>query len=149
MREVWLVGESNPYNPDPEYALYPFPRRSAGGRLCRNILKVLPFQFIRFKRANLLEGTKWSAPKARVSAQRLLAVVGARDRLVLLGARVTRAFGLPFRPFTLVWHLGRLWLVLPHPSGRSRVWNGPKAAARARGLVRAVCGRYAGHYGLA
>ena len=36
--KVVLVGEQNPYGPDPEFALYPAPEGSSGHRLCCQIL---------------------------------------------------------------------------------------------------------------
>lgn len=35
---VWLVGENNPYSRDAGDALLPYPERSAGWRLCTEIL---------------------------------------------------------------------------------------------------------------
>jgi hypothetical protein len=83
-----------------------------------------------FRRVNLVVG-EWSTEAAREAAARV------RDsRLVLLGSRVCGAFRVPFRPFAafeVSW--GRRALVLPHPSGRCRLWNDPDNIARARAAV--------------
>lgn len=57
-----LVGEANPYGGDPRYALYPLPENSAGGRLCRLILKLEVRQYLRsFDRRNLCATKRWIA----------------------------------------------------------------------------------------
>ena len=135
---VLLVGESNPYGADPRFALYPEPPGCAGARLCA-ILGMTDREYLRtFDRVNLLGNGRWSLPAAREAAQ----TVTARYR-VLLGARVAAAHGVPFLPFYRCappWlEAGpQNWLVLPHPSGRSRLWNEPGAAERARRLVLAL-----------
>lgn len=132
---VLLVGESNPYGADPRFALYPEPPGCAGARLCA-ILGMTDREYLRtFDRWNLCT-LVWSNRSGRQAALRLTA--GSR---VLLGARVAAAHGVPFAPFTMqgpcgpgVCACGR-WLILPHPSGRSRLWDAPGAADRARLLV--------------
>jgi hypothetical protein len=49
------------------------------------------------------------------------------------------AFGLEFRPFTVMAMVGR-WraVLLPHPSGRNLLWNAPGAFERARALLAEV-----------
>jgi hypothetical protein len=131
---VLLVGESNPYGSDPEFALYPTPRNCAGDRLRRLVLGVSVDEYMGagFARANLCAGS-WSARRAAESA----AVLADRhDRFVLLGARVSAAFGVPFRPFSVVRRGGAVLAVLPHPSGRCRLWNAPGAFELARALLR-------------
>ena len=95
-------------------------------------------QYLRaFCRTNLLEhGERWGARRARERAARVLDAFPA-ERYVLLGSRVAAAFGLPYAPFTVTTSYGREhlrhFLVLPHPSGRCRAWNDPRAASAARG----------------
>ena len=133
---VLLVGESNPYGADPRLALYPSPPGCAGARLCGILLMTGREYLQTFDRTNLLEGSRWSAPWARESANALS--VGNRRRYrVLLGARVAAAHGVPFAPYTFRGPCGH-WLILPHPSGRSRLWCEPGAAERARRLVLAL-----------
>ena len=129
--KVLLVGESNPYGTDPRFALYPEPPGCAGARLCA-ILGMTDREYLRtFDRWNLCALT-WSNRSARNAAARLTA-----KYRVLLGARVAAAHGVEFIPFARVDGRGarRGWLVLPHPSGRSRLWNEPGAADSARELV--------------
>lgn len=127
-----LVGEDNPYGTDPRYALFPAPVNSAGARLCSLVMQLRHTEYVRlFDRVNLCAGA-WSAPEARARAAALQAEAPDR-KLVLLGAKVCRAFGAPYRPFTIL--LPTL-LVLPHPSGRCRAWNEPNAFELARAVLR-------------
>lgn len=134
MKRVLLVGESNPYGDDPRLALLPAgsTSRASASRLVR-ILGWERREFLRtFDRVNLLKEGKWDRAEARQSANRL-----KHWNRVLLGARVAEAHGLAFTPFK-VWHSHRKGrrsfraLILPHPSGRCRVWNDPVTAVRAR-----------------
>jgi hypothetical protein len=129
-----LVGEDNPYSRDPRYALYPEPEHSAGGRLCRLIMRLSVKDYIRgFERANLC-AEDWSIREARDTARDLCAT---GDRvLVLLGKKVCAAFGVDYLPYT--WLSTAKTVILPHPSGRSRAWNEAVALERAHDtLVRA------------
>lgn len=144
---AWLIGESNPYQSgeDHGFDLYPLPPHSAGGRLCSKILGLTVEEYLeRFERRNLLNGvSRWSVPAARVAADKLLAEHPDGDALVLLGARVTAAFGRAFDGLfepCVAW-VGtsapreRRVLVLPHPSGLSRAWHDPTAIPRTRAAV--------------
>lgn len=136
----WLVGESNPYGSDPRYALYPDPPGCAGWRLCHKVFGLTPKRYIgAFERRNLLEGGRWSVPRAREAAMRI-AQESSDAPLVLLGARVAAAFDLPFRPFWVA--MDGLVAVLPHPSGLSRAWNDPAAPARARTTVESLLAQW-------
>lgn len=138
-----LVGEANPYGGDPEFALYPDPPGCAGHRLCHKVMGLDAEEYLeRFERVNLCP-TKWSLREAR---ERAIELAGPRaaSTVVLLGARVARAFQYPFDPFavhTSYWSgtvfngIGRV-VVLPHPSGLSRAWNAPGAYERAREALR-------------
>lgn len=145
-----LVGEDNPYGrddprfADPHYALYPLPAHSAGGRLCRVIMQMQMTEYMRaFDRVNLC-ATVWSMTEARASAVRIVAEP-PRPAIVLFGSKVCSAFGVDFAPFEIVALAPkspdgavRRLVVLPHPSGRSMVWNTPGAIERARDTLRAV-----------
>lgn len=130
-----LVGEVNPLSPDPRLALYPDPPGCAGANLC---FRVLGFESARaylrtFDRVNLCVG-RWTL---RVARER--AAVISRDHegpVILCGSRPCEAFGVPFVPFTVDTSRERGLYVLPHPSGRCRVWNDPGSAERARVLLR-------------
>lgn len=140
-----LVGEDNPYGADPRYALWCEPRRSAGGRLCYDILGIKSqVDYVRrFDRTNLCL-TKWSDPKARNRAIELMS--GPHEVHVLLGSKVTKAYGFPFTRFSVHdlkdshWPALRKVVVLPHPSGRNTIWNDPAVVQRARDLLVEVLG---------
>jgi hypothetical protein len=155
----WLVGESNPYqlpgdDPEHEYDLFPAPDGSAGQRLAQVILGLSRPDYLRLlNRRNLLSG-KWSVPRARQAATELFvnswkAAFDAgwpTPALILLGAKVSAAFGRPFAPFTAETVTcpvtgERRYVTLPHPSGLSRGWNDPDAYRRARALVLPLVGR--------
>ena len=133
-----LVGEANPYGGDPEFALYPSPARCAGHRLCHLVMQLDPDDYLeRFDRANLCP-SRWSMRAARAGAASLRAERAAAGAVVvLLGARVCSAFGVEFRPFSLCFVAPTL-VVLPHPSGLSRLWNEPYSYERARDVLRAA-----------
>lgn len=139
MSSVWLIGENNPYGADPYFALYPEPSNSAGGRLCRVIFGMYPAAYLRtFKRMNLLQRPKWSAPAAREAAEKFLSAQSADDRFVLLGRRVFEGFRdqiacQEWAPFKA---RGR-FLLLPHPSGLCRLWVEPLAVRNARAALAA------------
>lgn len=140
-----LVGESNPYGSDPKYALYPYPERSAGGRLCQLIMDIRLSEYIkRFDRVNLCAG-KWSVKEAREKMFELTR--GPVRPIVLLGAKVSAAFGFEFVPCSISFitkgngeHKGQSFriAILPHPSGLCRIWNEPDAIERARKTLREV-----------
>jgi uracil-DNA glycosylase len=112
-----------------------------------------------FAVANLLDswpgrdaggGSKLPPADARAAAVAILARC-RRDRIVFVGSRVARAFGVPapvlepcrwydarlFAPFN-----GRRWpaavALLPHPSGLCRFWNEPANVELARRFLRSV-----------
>jgi hypothetical protein len=136
MSETIIVGEQNPYGADPHFALYPAPEMSAGARLCRILGLSRRAYLDLFDRANLLTASAWSVPAARAAAAKI-----AHPQRVLLGARVSAAFGLAFEPFTV----GRVgewtYAILPHPSGRCRIWNNPASEWKARKAVSKLIGR--------
>jgi len=142
-KRVFLVGEHNPYGSDPKFALYPLPPRATGGRLAAVLGMQSGAYLHAFERRNLLTAVKWSAPLAREAANRVRAELRDGDALVLLGARVSAAFGYPFAP--LAEHRGLVHgavgyevLVIPHPSGLSRAWNDPAMGSRVRAAVEAL-----------
>jgi uracil-DNA glycosylase len=106
----------------------------------------------RFDRVNLLaewpgsagaKGDAFPIDEARAAAESLAEVVAARDRIVLLGWNVARAFR--FAGDVDGWFdWGRLSrdcgevVVAPHPSGVNLWWNDPANVARARAFWRAL-----------
>lgn len=130
-----LVGESNPYGADPYFALYPAPDGCSGHRLCRLILGMRRSAYLdSFERVNLCEGS-WLISQARAKARSLTS--SSDLPLILLGAKVSMAFNVPFKPFCF-YRRGSL-LVLPHPSGLCRIWNQVDAIHRARAAVLQLC----------
>lgn len=133
-----LVGEVNPYNRSQRYALYPEPKNSAGDRLCRVILGLSARQYLgRFDRMNLCFG-RWADDVARSCASQVISSsYGKRQSaVILLGVRVSRAFGAVFEPFTIYREYGFPMVILPHPSGRNLLWNPEDSAERARTVLR-------------
>jgi hypothetical protein len=126
-----LIGEQNPYGGHPDFALYPCPDGSAGHRLCCLILGMSRKAYLEaFVRRNLCAG-KWSMREARANAASILE--NDSGRAILLGAKVSAAFGVPFVPFSIC-ELGTV-LILPHPSGRNLLWNVAGAIQAARQAV--------------
>jgi hypothetical protein len=134
----FLVGESNPYGSDPAMALYPLPEGSSGARLCA-ALEMHPSEYLaNFERRNLLLGEEtWSESLARWRAARVHADASGLP-IILLGRRVARAFGLGDLLFFERVDRGGPITLLPHPSGRCRVWCEAETATRARKLAWAA-----------
>ena len=134
-----LVGELNPYGPDPSFALYDEPENSSGGRLRRVVLGIPRRAYLALPRYNLCSGS-WSLRAARARAAEVDAI-HPDGTLVLLGRKVQAAFGVPpstpqFTRAACVRLGNRLrYVLLPHPSGLCREWNSPAAVSRARLVV--------------
>lgn len=127
-----LVGEANPYGGPPGNALIPDPPHCAGWNLCHRILQLSEVDYYdRFERVNLCR-RDWVTADAKSHA-RVLADQHAV--IVMLGAKVTRAFEFDYRPFTDYGGHPQ-FICLPHPSGLSRAWNEPGAFERARAVLR-------------
>ena len=145
-RRPLLVGEDNPYSAASHHALWCEPRRSAGGRLCYDILGCSSeMEYARlFRRTNLC-ARRWVASEARA---RVAEIVGdeTNEKIILLGAKVANAFGFVFLPFTapvMFPEMGKIFIddrfvILPHPSGRNRSWSNPAAVPAARAALRAA-----------
>lgn len=129
-----LVGEDNPRSQDPRLALYPYPTGGAGGRLAK-ILGLTPTKYMQtFDAVNLCNGS-WELDDACFMADMLEEEHG-NDVLVLLGSKVCRAFHVEFKPFTVVKSEYKKLVILPHPSGRCRIWNDRKSRGLARKALR-------------
>jgi hypothetical protein len=141
MNKILLVGELNPYGADPAYALYPLPERASGARL-QDILGLSLTDYLKgHDRTNLCTG-EYDPAKARERAAEIIAErrefseqnPGHLRGLVLCGAKVAAAFGLPYEPGKL--HFPEqpkvVILILPHPSGRNRAWNDLTLSGRMR-----------------
>lgn len=151
-----IVGEAPGPNTFNDCPMYPYPERSAGGRLLK-MSGMKPLDYLRaFHRVNLnVEYSKhWGAPQQE-EARHTAGLLGPVAEnlalpLVLLGVRVARAFGLEHAE-QLQWmrfngepgNAARTWLPekavdtglravrLPHPSGRNHVYNNPATVGRA------------------
>jgi hypothetical protein len=136
---VVVVGELNPYGSRPEFALYHLPRKASGNRL-REHLGLTDVTYRRLDKVNLCDG-EWDSCSARARAVTIL-IEGRHDVVVMLGAKVRRAFGevgLAFFESSTPDHLrGRVLVTLPHPSGMCRAWNAPDARDKAVRLLKAV-----------
>lgn len=160
---IYLVGEQNPLSSWSKHGrvfdLYDLPENSSGGRLRRLILGVTKKEYrdeSRYVRRNLLDrGERWTKAFAVARARALRAEIvdhwirgiGRAPGAVLLGAKVSAAFGVPYEPFQVTDVLVRAFLVssrvlvlpvlvLPHPSGLNRIWNQPDSFTKAREAVR-------------
>ena len=146
-----LVGEDNPHSVDPEMALHPTFRGGAGSRLA-SILGMTGEVFVTtFDRENLCDGP-WESVRAKTRAEAIFFRCAVMNRpMILLGSRVSRAFGIQFKPFNLftmtlnvclddglVESLRVRGVVLPHPSGRCRVWNDRENKKRAAEVTAAL-----------
>lgn len=137
-----LVGESNPYGGDPDYALYPAPDGCSGHRLATLILGMSREDYLdSFERVNLCVG-KWSIKAARERVCELRR--GESLRFVLCGRKVCDAFGVTFAPYNAFWCAGDRFSVIPHPSGLCRLWNEPRAFEKARSAVLVFAPELAG-----
>jgi hypothetical protein len=127
-----LVGEMNPYSSLEQYDLWPHPEGCSGHRLCHAILEMTEEQYLAaFDRLNLVRGRDWCPDEARFRAATI-----RHDRIILLGAKVCRAFELGYQAFRTTAVGTKRILMLPHPSGLNRQWNDPHAAPAAREAVR-------------
>lgn len=140
---VLLLGENNPYGPDPEFALYCDPPGCSGDRL-RRILGLSESQYLPLHRANLCDGP-WSRARGKERALELLSPQAPWQVMVLLGRKVTEVFekaaldDVPFVAFsTRTCCPGMTLVSLPHPSGQNAgLWN-RSARDRARQILRAL-----------
>lgn len=141
--EVLFVGEDNPLSVDPQDALYPYPPRCAGERLCNHILELPVANYLACWRTNLCTG-RWNATAARDRANNLLVPLAEWRTVILLGKKVAQAFGFGGEPFETRNYMNpttgseHIWEViyLPHPSGRNLVWNSATVRANARMLLQ-------------
>jgi len=85
-----------------------------------------------FLRCNVVQrklapGERWPAAEARSGADAIVRTVDGRWPIVVLGRRAATALGIPRdREFLSVSWIGtRCLVLLPHPSGRCRLWNDP------------------------
>lgn len=114
------------------------PIAGRAGRRLAGLLSVSWDSYLSLDRRNLLRNAgRWDPAAARETAAEIDALP-ADVVLVLLGRKVQGAFGLAgFPQFTVArTPAGKRAYLLPHPSGRCRVWNDPRAAQTARRFLR-------------
>jgi hypothetical protein len=115
--KILFVGEnfSKPSTPD----------KALTGNIGRRLAGLLQTTIEKYERdydrVNLSPGTLWDTEEAR---KRTWQVVRGYDRIVLLGVRVRLAFGFnQANTLDAAVINGQRFLMLPHPSSRSRWWN--------------------------
>lgn len=136
-----LVGQAPGPNTDPHEPLHPYPVHKSGGRL-RELIGISVESYLEgFQRVNLIhkfpgqdKGGEDKCPRrlARNTANALRPLLVGR-RVILVGRNVADAFGLSTIPF-YAWctERGANFVVVPHPSGRNRMFNTPEAREEAR-----------------
>lgn len=131
-----IVGELNPWGTDPDMAMYPLPTYTAGGRMQRIVLGIHRWRYVDLDRYNLCVGN-WSMPKGRAEAKRLIEQHPERV-FALLGRKVAVAFGMAEPAFRVLQHRQSTFVLLPHPSGRNRMWGKPGTLSACRKVLGEV-----------
>lgn len=128
----------------------PSPDRDIVEPLCihttsgRRLADVLPGDYERdYRRRNVIEHrvrpgkwNVWHKRRAAAQAGRILFEWDAPPILILLGRQVAEAFGVDYRPCRATWIGNLRVLVIPHPSGLNRWWNGKGNRAKVRRFLR-------------
>ena len=122
---VWLLGIDNPSSGDPSDALSPLGRASAGARLFLMSGMSMGYYLEAFRRANVID-----FPDLKPG-----------DQAVVLGKRAWSYLGIPRAAFwssfldeEVTYHL------VPHPSGKSLLYNSPLEEERLRTLLLSLAG---------
>ena len=146
-----IVGEGPGKNTRVDCPMYPFPKGSSGWRLWKMSGLDLTEYLATFRRVNLTTSPTWNQEEAVAMARVLRSDAEvAGTPLVLLGSRVAAAFGHDLEPFTWATSTHLMegaypdTVRIPHPSGRSPIYNSKEAQAKAAGVLRdaLVKGRY-------
>lgn len=142
--QVVLLGEAPGRGADPTR---PLVGGRSGGRLQAAAGMTLRQYVEAFARVNLIDveqvrdgkGSAFPMDLARERAS-VLADAFAGRRVLFVGRRVARAFGL--RSDYLVWNGNTRfeWAIIPHPSGINQWWNDPENVERAGRFLRAAAG---------
>lgn len=151
-RRTIFVGECNPLGSDPRYQLYDLPPNCSGYWLKRLLDWDDPVYRAHW-RTNLCIG-EWNTKKAIERAELLFSDVFMLnlepkwEAVILLGVKVRDAFAksINLPPGTLmppfddaVFRAHGVWMcVVPHPSGRNRIWNEPGARGKAAHVIRST-----------
>lgn len=125
-----IVGESpNPSVNTTHSVLDPRVPNGSGARLA-NIMGLTTDEFVhKFSRVNICIA-KFDKSAARNNAL-VLKSSSLYEKFVLLGKNVAESFGFKYEPFT-VKRSRAYFVILPHPSGKCRIWNAPESFNMAR-----------------
>jgi hypothetical protein len=130
-----IVGEMPGPNTSPSLPMFPYPANSAGGRLLK-ISGLTPGQYLgRLLRVDLFKTyqEKWDPRMAQHLAVQLLEGSPVK-RIVVLGQHVGAAFG--FDSFFQHAEFADMNIVcIPHPSGRSPIYNDMRAKIGAAAAI--------------
>lgn len=132
-RNVIAVGATDLYGVNPAHALHYLPRTASGNRL-RVVMGLTDLHYHCIRRYNLCSA-EWQLQAAQVAAEHLKTIL-FDSVFILLGTNVRKAFDKP-GPWLITHDMvnNNVFLTLPHPSGRNRMWNVPGAKARALALL--------------
>ena len=144
MRRCVIIGAANHLSYRDKDALEPYTPSGAGERLwdmVNLVHSVSKRDYVKaFTFVNLVPRGRWDAVKARELGPAMIDFVGSRHALVL-GRDVWKALGFsPVRWFSRV-TLMSSWTLLPHPSGRNRLYN-EELMRRRVGKILAAEGRW-------
>lgn len=137
-----LVGEQPGPGSNPKLPLWPYPPRGSGARLQRMSGIPMGVYLTRLARVNLMPKpvARWNPHEARRNLTELLAGLPAGTRVVLCGARVRDAAGIPawFTEWPLIHPAGGYVhpVAIPHPSGRNRDYDTPTNVELVREALR-------------
>lgn len=136
---VVLVGEQPPerWNTDLRYRqghspMFPYPPRSAGGRLHDISGFSLGEWIYGLDRCNIIPEwtSRWDKDRAAINAKALIRC-RVPHTVFACGRRVSDAFGytgsLPYKNQSMIF--GCMMVYIPHPSGRNPVYNDPEIRA--------------------
>jgi hypothetical protein len=127
---TWIVGIDNPHSNDPDKALEPTaPGSSAGGRLFAMSDMSLEDYLEAFRRVNVIDRP------FQFSRGDVVVVLGLRPWTKLRLPLVANWFG------ELDW-FDIKYVLVPHPSGRSLIYNDPENRERLRELLQEYSGKY-------
>lgn len=93
----------------------------------------------RFIRLNLVDSVQWDSEKAKAGAGRFLRSLERGRIVVVLGKQVALALGVGLTNFFDDMEVKtRRFILIPHPSGRCRLYNDKKTVAKVRKLLASL-----------
>lgn len=120
IKQPLIIGDTGIKGEQGVCALYPF-KNSDGEYLCRIVLGLRPEEYLKkYGRVNLCNET-WSVKEAR---KRAIEIMFERRRLlILLGAKVCKAFGIRYEAFSVVYIAGIQVVILPQARVKNPTWK--------------------------